>query len=48
MEGVINLGNSLIERGACDGNEDAVKVRLLLDMSCRLTGEQEEEPHCGL
>ncbi|XP_058516471.1 spectrin alpha chain, erythrocytic 1 [Ochotona princeps] len=28
VEGVINLGNSLIERGACDGNEDAVKEQL--------------------
>nr|XP_051714443.1 spectrin alpha chain, erythrocytic 1 [Oryctolagus cuniculus] len=28
VEGVINLGNSLIERRACDGNEETVKEQL--------------------
>ncbi|XP_075434717.1 spectrin alpha chain, non-erythrocytic 1 isoform X7 [Ascaphus truei] len=28
IRGVIDMGNSLIERGACAGSEDAVKVRL--------------------
>ncbi|XP_003795429.1 spectrin alpha chain, erythrocytic 1 [Otolemur garnettii] len=28
VEGVIRLGNSLIERRACDGNEETVKVQL--------------------
>ena len=26
MEGVIILGNTLVERRACDGNEESVKV----------------------
>ena len=26
MEGVVNLGNTLVERRACDGNEESVKV----------------------
>lgn len=26
IRGVIDMGNSLIERGACAGSEDAVKV----------------------
>lgn len=28
IRGVIDMGNSLIERGACAGSEDAVKVWL--------------------
>lgn len=27
IRGVIDMGNSLIDRGACAGSEDAVKVR---------------------
>lgn len=33
VEGVIGLGNSLIERKACDGNEETMKVKVLLGMS---------------
>ncbi|KAF4021176.1 hypothetical protein G4228_013314 [Cervus hanglu yarkandensis] len=32
VEGVINLGNTLVERRACDGNEESVKAETLLTM----------------
>lgn len=32
VEGVINLGNSLIEQRACDGNEETMKVGVLPSM----------------